>query len=120
MLLETNELVALGLLTGTTHWIVARSEIARPLWSRARGWFAKLLACPACSGFWLGLGYGAAGITPLAVGQSTFDIVAAGVLGVFTAPVAQAILLWALSVTALPTDDTEATSPPPEASIDDV
>lgn len=100
-MIDFDRLIALGILSGTTHWLIARAEISRPIWSRARGWLGKLLACPACSGWWLGLGFGVAGIVPLDTPYRALDVLTTGVLAVFATPVAQAALVWALNVTAI-------------------
>jgi hypothetical protein len=69
-------------------------------WFWAAPWLpnpiSDLLACPACSGFWIGLGLGAAGLRPLTTGYWWLDIPAAGLAGVWCAPVAEGILLWGL------------------------
>jgi hypothetical protein len=103
------DLVVLGLLTSSTHWLVARSEIARPLWSRTRGWLANLLACAGCSGWWLGLGYGVLGLRPVSHGWR--GIVLAGVLGTILTPIFEAILLWGLSETAISVETVQEPSP---------
>jgi hypothetical protein len=107
------DLVVLGLLTSSTHWLVARSEIARPLWSRTRGWLAKLLACAGCSGWWLGLGYGVLGLRPVSHGWR--GIVLAGVLGTILTPIFEAILIWGLDETAI-SIDAGVPEPSPETS----
>lgn len=107
-------LVVLGLLTASTHWLVARSEIARPLWSRTRGWLGRLLACAGCSGWWLGLGYGALGLRPVSHGWR--GIVLAGVLGTILTPIFEALLLWGLRETAISVEEPAVPEPSPEAS----
>jgi hypothetical protein len=107
------DLLVLGLLTASTHWLVARSEIARPLWSRARGWLAKLLACAGCSGWWLGLGYGALGLRPVSHGWR--GILVAGILGTILTPIFEALLIWGLDETAISVDGT-VPEPSPETS----
>lgn len=102
MTLDVTQLLLLGLTTSTTHWIVARASITQPLWSRARGKLAELLACPACSGFWLGAGAWLCGIQPL--GGSLVALPANMLLGAWTTPVFQAILLWSLRETAIELD----------------
>lgn len=87
-------LVVLGLLTASTHWLVARSEIARPIWSRAHGWIGKLLSCAGCSGWWLGLGYGALGLRPVSHGWR--GVLIAGVLGTILTPIFESCLIWGL------------------------
>jgi hypothetical protein len=114
------QLVLLGLLAAPLHWIVARSEIARPFWSRLAGWPAKLLACPACSGFWLGLALAAGGVRPVDItwplgpqAVMTAEILAAGVLATFMTPVVQAVMLLGLHYSAVP-----APEPEPETALD--
>lgn len=93
----------LAALAGTLHWIIARAKITKWFWGAAwlPSFFHELLSCPACSGFWLGLGLGFAGARPLATGHTWLDIAAAGVAGVLGTPVAQAVLLWGLERTRL-------------------
>jgi hypothetical protein len=114
------QLLLLGLLTAPFHWIIARSEIAKPLWSRLTGWPAKLLACPACSGFWLGLALAVGGVRPVditwPVGHQavlTAEILAAGVLATLVTPVMQAVMLLGLHYSAVPVPE-----PEPEPAID--
>lgn len=108
------DLVVFGLLTASTHWLIGRSEIAKPLWSRATGWIEKLLACPACSGFWLGLGYGALGLRPVSYGWR--GVLIAGVLGAILTPIFEGLLLWGLEMTAMSVEEpTSAPTPSPEA-----
>jgi hypothetical protein len=91
-------LATLGVLTATVHWIVARAKITKPFWDAA--WLPKFvddaLVCPACSGFWLGLAAGAAGIRPLATGSWWIDVPVAGVCGVFMTPLFEGLILWGL------------------------
>jgi len=105
MTLDVHQLAILGLLSTSIHWIVGRSKIAQPLWSRARGWFGALLACPACSGFWIGLGLGAAGAKPIGglphVGHDAAAILAAGLLAVVLTPVCEAVMLLGLEHSAI-------------------
>ena len=108
------DLLVLGLLTASTHWLVARSEIARPLWSRTRGWLERLLSCAGCSGWWLGLGYGALGLRPVSHGWR--GIVLAGVLGTILTPIFEAILLWGLHETAIGVEEPAVPEPSPETS----
>lgn len=111
MKLDLALLVALGLLTASAHWLIARSKIAQPFWSRATGMFDALLRCAGCSGWWLGLGAGAAGLWPLATGWGHIaDTGAAGLFGVILTPVFEGALLWGLGMTAIPDEA------PPEPS----
>lgn len=107
------DLVVFGLLTASTHWLVGRSEIARPVWSRARGGLAKLLACAGCSGWWLGLGYGIVGLRPVSHGWRA--VLIAGVLGTILTPIFEAILLWGLEATAIGGEEPPVSTPSEEA-----
>jgi hypothetical protein len=111
MHLDVSKLVLLGILAGTGHWLVARAGISRPVWSRATGWLDALLRCVGCSGVWLGLGLGALGLRPVETPWPAVDVATAAVLGAFTAPVGQAVLLWALAATTV-VRDTDPTDPP--------
>jgi hypothetical protein len=101
MMLNLQQLTLLGILTSTCHWLIARSELTRPIWSRARGWISNLLACAGCSGFWLGLTAGAAGVRPVTTGSVWFDVGCAGLLGVWTTPITESLLLWGLRASAI-------------------
>lgn len=108
VMLDLQQLLLLGLLSAAAHWIIARSKVMRWFWSRLRGWRADLLACPACSGFWLGLGLAAAGLKPVALviegaphAARVAEIITAGVLAVFLTPVCQAVMIWGLAVSAI-------------------
>jgi hypothetical protein len=119
--LNVEHLVLLGLLTAPTHWIIARSEIARPFWSRLRGFPAKLLACPACSGFWLALVLAAFGVQPVTVlcpsklGAGIAMFLASGVLGTLVTPIMQAVMLLGLHYSAMPAAPDTNTEAVPEA-----
>lgn len=95
MRLNLEHLVILGLLCASLHWLVARSLIFEWFWSRVTGWGQRLLSCPACSGFWIALGLGAAGLRPV-TGLGWLEIPAAGVLGIYLTPVVEGTLLWGL------------------------
>lgn len=112
MTVDIAQLVVLGLLTASTHWLIARSEIARPLWSRTTGWLGALLRCPACSGWWIGLGLGAAGLHP--VGSGLFAWLMTGVLGTILTPIFESVLLWGLANSAI-----EDESPPDVSSSEE-
>jgi len=99
--LALDQLFLLGLLSAVIHWLGARSEIARPLWSRARGWLDKLLRCPACSGFWLGGLVTWGGVHPFSDMPRWQEIVGGALCGVILTPVFEAVLLWALERTAI-------------------
>lgn len=115
MNLDFTQLVLLGILCASVHWLIARSEITRPLWSNATGWFGALLACAGCSGWWLGL---LAGVLNIAVPvafysdgsiSGAFGHVAqaftTAVFGVFVTPIFEAALLWGLRESTLIVED---------------
>lgn len=99
--MKLDQLALLGLLSASIHWIIARSAIAKPLWSRAKGKFGELLRCAGCSGFWIGLGLWWWGVRPVTCWGAPL---ATGLLGVVLTPVFEAILLWGLEQSAI--DDT--------------
>lgn len=100
--------LGLGVLVAAAHWLVARSTIARPLWSRARGWLGELLACAGCSGWWLGLGAGIGGLRPVHTGWTPADVVASGLGAVFLTPVLEGVMLWGLAMSAISHEDPQA------------
>lgn len=114
MPLDLEQLGLLGLLTSATHWIIARAEISQPLWGRARGWFARLLACPGCSGFWLGIAFGAAGVRPTLQSWPVIGSLTSGLCAVFLTPVFEGVLLWGLERSAIEAaeDDSSPRVPP--------
>jgi hypothetical protein len=99
--LDVSHLVLLGMLAAALHWLVARAEITRPLWSRIKGRAGHLLACAGCSGFWMGLGLGFLGIRPVLTGAVWLDIPFAGLLALFLTPVFEGALLWGLDASAI-------------------
>ncbi|HEV3059626.1 MAG TPA: hypothetical protein VGY48_15355 [Vicinamibacterales bacterium] len=108
MILDVSQLVLFGLLCASLHWLIARSEIARPFWSRVNGMLGKLLACPSCSGFWLGgflSGIGVVEPVRIDLVTPTADlithIIVGALLGVFVTPVVEGILLWGLERSAI-------------------
>jgi len=101
MRLDVGHLALLGLLSTSLHWLFARAEITRPLWSRATGWFAKLLACPACSGWWIGLGLGIGGVQPVAGPWWPLAAIFSGLLAIVLTPVLEAVMLWGLERSAI-------------------
>jgi hypothetical protein len=106
MILDVGQLVLLGILSGTIHWLVARSGIARPFWSRATGWANNLLRCAGCCGWWIGLGLGSWGLTPLRTGSWIGDVIAAGILSTFVTPLGETILLWGRDGSAIQNSST--------------
>jgi len=111
-----DQLFLLGVLSASIHWLVARSEIAAPIWSRARGIVDKLLRCPACSGFWIGGALTFAGIHPLGGVTDWRDVAAGTLFGLFLTPVFEAVLLWGLERTAIEVP-LPSTEPPPEPAL---
>jgi hypothetical protein len=105
MTLDLQQLFLLGLLTSTLHWLIARSEIARPLWSRARGFLGKMLACAGCSGFWLGGAAWTAGVRAVPLDARHGGLALHMLLGVFMTPVFEAVLLWGLRESAIVADE---------------
>lgn len=102
MTIDLSKLFILGLLTASTHWIIARSAVARPFWSRTRGFFDELIRCPACSGFWLGVLFGIAGLRPFAFHDRVTSVMATAILATILTPVFESALLWGLSRSAIP------------------
>lgn len=127
MTLDLTQFFLLGLLTSTSHWLIARSEIAKPLWSRARGWLDKLLACAGCSGFWLGGLFGGFGVaTPVlstAPDDLTVNFFAQAMLcalfGVFLTPVFESVLLWGLRESAVSVGDNKTGDDETEDDVTD-
>jgi hypothetical protein len=98
------KLIQLGILTSGIHWAIGRSKIAQPLWSRAKGKLAELLACPACSGWWIGIALGLLGLTPILTQFYIANVLLTGLLGLWTAPIFEAAFLWGLSISAIELD----------------
>jgi hypothetical protein len=97
--LNIHTLVFFGLLAAGIHWLIARSSIAKPLWSRATGLLDELLRCAGCSGWWLGLGLWVAGVRPIEGRIGAFLLT--GVLGAVLTPIVEATVLWGLEATAV-------------------
>lgn len=102
MLINWNNLVLLALLSTAIHWFVARSTIMHWFWRRAKGWFAKLLACPACSGFWLGCGLGYMGIQAVDGGNVVAELLINGAVALVLTPMVEAVFLLGLNASAIP------------------
>lgn len=119
MTLNLQHVFLLGILTSTLHWFLARAEIARPLWSNAKGAMDKLLRCPSCSGFWLGLVYGLSGVTPVEGLPRYSTVIMAGIFGMFFTPIFETVLLWALRASAVETD-LETETPPVVLPLADI
>jgi hypothetical protein len=90
--------VFLAIFCATVHWLVARAKITMWFWDAM--WLPdsinRLLTCAACSGFWIGLGFGALGVRPLVTGHWWLDVIAAGTAAMYATPVAEAVMLWGL------------------------
>lgn len=116
--IDLTHLFVLGLLTSSAHWLFARSKIAKPLWSRTRGFIDELLRCPACSGVWLAAGAYVAGVRPVGKGGPAF--ICTMLLGLILTPVFEGVLLWGLERSAL--EDADEVPPaqpaPPEPPQD--
>lgn len=108
-MIDFSQLFLLGVLSSTLHWLIARAEITRPLWSRTTGFVDKLLRCPSCSGFWISGALTLAGIEPVA-GPWWMCAPVNAVLGTFLTPVFQAVHLWALKRVSMPPGDTDTTA----------
>lgn len=116
MTIDLSKLFVLGLLTASIHWIIARSWVAKPLWCRARGFFDELLRCPACSGWWLGIGFGIAGLRPVWFHDRVASVMATALLATILTPVFEAALLWGLRRSAIaPREEVGAV---PDAEVD--
>lgn len=97
------ELIVFGMLCASSHWILTRSTITRPVWSRARGKLDELLRCAGCSGFWLGMAW-----SLLAVKHYGWPVVpVGGVLGAWLTPVFEGAMIWGLGMSAV--EDEEVT-----------
>jgi hypothetical protein len=96
-------LTTLAILAAATHWLVARAQITKRFWDAI--WLPEfiydLLSCPACSGFWIGLGLGALGVRPLVTGHLWIDVIVAGIAAMYGVPVAEAVMLWGLERTKI-------------------
>ena len=99
-----------ALVSTALYYIIGRAGITRPIWSRYPKWLDKLVSCAACSGFWIGLGVGAAGAW---AGRPYFDIpgrsplavLVAGLVAMVTTPVLYWLLETAVIATLLQPDD---------------
>lgn len=116
--LNVQHLLFLGILTTAVHWLIARSSIMSWLWSRARGTAAKLLACPACSGWWLGLGASLLGFNPVIWTDTGWipalgSFLTTGLLAMFLTPVFEGLLIWGLETSHIPTTVVPAAAPLP-------
>lgn len=96
MTVDFPQLFIFGVLCAVLHWLAGRAEITKPLWSRAPGPLDRALRCPACSGFWLGLGLGLLGLRPVLIGHAFTDVLLTGLLGIFATPIFETGFLFAL------------------------
>jgi len=94
-------LILLGILSSSLHWLIARAGITKFWWSRIKGFGAKLLECPACSGFWIGLGFGMLGIGLPLFERFWLNVLGNGFVCLFLTPVFEGFLLWGLSLSAI-------------------
>lgn len=109
MTIHLEQLFVLGVISTAVHWLIARSDIARPFWSRTSGWFEKLLRCPACSGFWLGSFITWGGVHPfgdaLALGAPWWLWIVksqlAGLAAMVLTPIFEGVMVWGLRTSAL-------------------
>lgn len=119
MRLNVADLFLVGILGAAIHWLVARSYVFEFLWGRARGFLEKLLACAACSGFWIGVALGLAGIRPL-VGIAWWgEIIGAGMLAVYLTPVFEGVLVWGLEASAVTISPQESPPAVPRSPLPD-
>lgn len=115
MTVDLSDLVLLGLLSTGLHWLIARSKVMEPLWSRARGRVAELLACPACSGWWIGGALWLANVRPVSMcdlqGPEVLiggvNMLATATLALVLTPIFESVLLWGLERSAISTGPIE-------------
>lgn len=104
-------LLIFGLYCTGVYYLLARARITRWLWSRLDSVPAvgELLRCPACAGFWIGLGMSHAyapmdhwcwGYAPCAL-----FAVHCGVLGMVLTAVIFGLMRWGLNVAAVEESD---------------
>lgn len=105
MTIDFTQLLVFGILCATLHWFIARSQVMRWFWSRQRGRVDSLLRCPACSGWWLGLGLWCLGVHPLT--GHWWAAVLTGALGMWLTPVVESVLLWSLAASAVEKEETD-------------
>jgi len=122
MTLALDQLFLLGLFSAALHWLLARAESSRPLWSRASGWLDKLLRCPACAGYWLGGLVTLGGVQPFGELRDVSRwvvverFVCAQLAAMVLTPIFEAVLLWALRasvIEALTSDTVHGELPDP-------
>lgn len=104
MTIDLSQLLLFGIVCAALHWLLARAEITKPLWSRAKGALDRLLRCAGCSGWWLGGFVYALGLHPFAR-TGWWNVITAGILGAFVTPVFEGLLMWGLERTAVHDED---------------
>lgn len=104
MTLDLSKLLLFGIVCASLHWLLARAEITKPLWSHAKGPLDRLLRCAGCSGWWLGGLVYAIGLQPFPR-TGSWCVIVGGLLGAFVTPVFEGLLLWGLERTAVQDDD---------------
>ncbi len=102
MTLNIQHLLLLGVLSASLHWVLARAEVTRFAWSRAPRWLDKLLRCPACSGWWLGLWLWWLGVRPVQGTPHWGELACTGLLAIWLTPVFEACMLWGLEHSLVP------------------
>lgn len=101
-MIDWNQLVTLGVLAAVIHWLVARAQITQHFWRLewlpvGRDFVDGLLRCAACSGWWIGLGLGwGRHLVPFQMGSAFWNVVGAGLTGIFVTPIFESVLLWGL------------------------
>jgi hypothetical protein len=107
-MINFQQLFILGMLSATIHWVVARASITARFWrllwlphGALREFLNELLSCPACSGFWIGLAFGFAGLQPIQGSFAFVQILAAGFASLFLTPVFEGVFLWGLRASAI-------------------
>ena len=113
--INVGNLVLLGVVSASIHWLLARSYIFEWFWGRLRGFVEKLVTCAACSGFWIGIALGLGGVRPIQDVAWWAQIAGAGFFGLWLTPVFEAVLLWGLSESQV----LHFPSPAPPPFIDD-
>ncbi len=101
MKLVVADLFLVGILSAAIHWLIARSYVFEWFWGRTRGFLEKLLACAACSGFWIGIALGLGGIRPIIGVDWWAQVAGAGFLALYLTPVFEGVLVWGLNASAL-------------------
>ena len=114
MTLDLSKLLLFGILCASLHWLIARAEVTKPLWSRATGYVDKLLRCAGCFGWWLGGPLYVLGMRPFDL-TGWWNVLVASILGAFITPVFEGALMWGLERSAVHEDEPDEDVPPPTA-----